>query len=103
MLVSLNSPVDPNTPSMTPMVYRSSKGAIPYQYIDKAKENPDRSMLFRCAVTMLKVFIDMRNGDDSDNMGERVTAGLDQANKLHVRILMYCVCLRVKRVLRGWV
>ena len=86
VLVSLHSPVDPQTPNMTPRVYKSSDGDIPYMYVDNAKQNADGAMLFRCVVTMLRVFINnTRSGDDSEIMGKRVAAALDQARKLQVR------------------
>ena len=88
MLVSLHSPVDPQTPSMTPRVHKSSDGVIPYMYVDNAKQNTDGAMLFRCVVTMLKVFINNRgSGDDPEIMGRRVAAALDQARKLQVRTM----------------
>ena len=78
---------------MTPRVHKSSDGDIPYMYVDNAKQNADGAMLFRCVVTMLRVFIsNTRNGDDSEIMGKRVAAALDQARKLQVRTQSMCRC-----------
>ena len=79
--------VDPQTPSLTPKLYQTRGGDIPYMYVDNAAKNVDVPMLFRCVVAILKAFVkSTKSGDDSMvMMGQKVAAAMDNARRLQVR------------------
>ena len=79
VLVSLNTIVDKDAPSLYPLVHKDSN--IPYMFIDNAKQFPDTVSLFRVVVNFMLVMIKhTENGKDPNAMSE----ALKQAKEMEV-------------------
>ena len=70
ILVSLNSPVDPDHPHLMPWIDPENK--MPYLYIDNAKSSADPVTLFRAAISVMKYIIKQCENEAFDTNSEKL-------------------------------